>query len=580
MKQYRPLAIITIIILELILIFQLTGQVRLHQLEKSSTKWLIPAAYRVLPDGSQYHLKYISPGALLDSVGITTGGGGTVKGTGVATRFAWWVDVDSLSSDADAYWDNTNKRVGIGDTAPAYKLDTHHNSVSTSGTSVPIARVSATPTTDDAGIGLVVQNKRTAATDMGAFIALLNGSGNYSSNTSNAWRMYNQMNSSSVSEFVISSQTTAATTWTHRMYISDTGVPRFPALAATSGEQSVILSSDTGVLSDISGATNGQILKYDGDSWELSTDNNSGGTMSSWLLAASGTGGTASITDGATVTITAGTGITATRSGSNVTVTNSAPNVTTNLTMSGSASPYTLNSSDGSDVTYASGTGIGLSRSGDQLTITNNGDLDGTNEGYIGINSITAGSAKLVGGYYIGGGSPYGYSPTGTTITAGTGGVTFSGVATTNLNNNGSLTISVVPSYGRLSAAEYDQTFPATTWTAFNGFTSALSGGTGITPNTSTDRIDCIAGDFEIAYSCGFEATASGTAIFALMIEGSINTITQRTLTVVSGNRYSVAGTFILTLSANDSVGIAMYPSTTHTTAEVEDASLTIKKLF
>lgn len=45
-----------------------------------------------------------------------------------------------------------------------------------------------------------------------------------------------------------------------------------------------------------------------------------GGTMSSWLLAASGTGGTESITNGETFTITAGTGITATRSTNNVTI--------------------------------------------------------------------------------------------------------------------------------------------------------------------------------------------------------------------------------------------------------------------
>lgn len=42
--------------------------------------------------------------------------------------------------------------------------------------------------------------------------------------------------------------------------------------------------------------------------------------MTSWLLAASGTGGTSTITDGTTVTITAGTGMTATRSSGNITV--------------------------------------------------------------------------------------------------------------------------------------------------------------------------------------------------------------------------------------------------------------------
>ena len=44
---------------------------------------------------------------------------------------------------------------------------------------------------------------------------------------------------------------------------------------------------------------------------------------------------------------------------------------TTDLTITGASSPYTINSSDGTDVTVAQGTGIGLSRSSNQLTITN-----------------------------------------------------------------------------------------------------------------------------------------------------------------------------------------------------------------
>jgi hypothetical protein len=48
--------------------------------------------------------------------------------------------------------------------------------------------------------------------------------------------------------------------------------------------------------------------------------------MSSFLLAASGTGGTQTISNGNTVTITAGTGITATRSGGNITITNTNTN--------------------------------------------------------------------------------------------------------------------------------------------------------------------------------------------------------------------------------------------------------------
>jgi hypothetical protein len=48
----------------------------------------------------------------------------------------------------------------------------------------------------------------------------------------------------------------------------------------------------------------------------------SGGSMNSWYLAASGTGGSEQVTDSETVTITAGTGISATRSGGTVTIAN------------------------------------------------------------------------------------------------------------------------------------------------------------------------------------------------------------------------------------------------------------------
>jgi hypothetical protein len=46
-----------------------------------------------------------------------------------------------------------------------------------------------------------------------------------------------------------------------------------------------------------------------------------------------------------------------------------APAGTTNLTMSGASSPFTLNSDTGTDVTFAAGTGIELTRSTNQLTI-------------------------------------------------------------------------------------------------------------------------------------------------------------------------------------------------------------------
>ena len=49
-------------------------------------------------------------------------GGGTVKGTGTATRVAFWSATDTISSSADLYWDNTNNRLGVGLTSPQSPL--------------------------------------------------------------------------------------------------------------------------------------------------------------------------------------------------------------------------------------------------------------------------------------------------------------------------------------------------------------------------------------------------------------------------------------------------------------------------
>lgn len=46
-----------------------------------------------------------------------------VTGTGTATRVAFWDTGSSISSDADLYWDNVNKRLGVGTASPTYKLD-------------------------------------------------------------------------------------------------------------------------------------------------------------------------------------------------------------------------------------------------------------------------------------------------------------------------------------------------------------------------------------------------------------------------------------------------------------------------
>ncbi len=73
--------------------------------------------------------------------------------------------------------------------------------------------------------------------------------------------------------------------------------------------------------------------------------------------------------------------------------------ILTNLTFSGTTSPVTLNSSTGSDVTFTAGTGISLSASGTNMTVTNTGDLSATNEPLtisVGANSETLAGQTLI----------------------------------------------------------------------------------------------------------------------------------------------------------------------------------------
>jgi len=50
-----------------------------------------------------------------------------VSGTGQATRVAFWDSTSSLSSSADLYWDNTNGRLGVGNSVPLGTLDVSYS---------------------------------------------------------------------------------------------------------------------------------------------------------------------------------------------------------------------------------------------------------------------------------------------------------------------------------------------------------------------------------------------------------------------------------------------------------------------
>lgn len=134
----------------------------------------------------------------------------------------------------------------------------------------------------------------------------------------------------------------------------------------------------------ITAPTNGQVYAYNsaGNNWVPTTTGT--GTVTSVQLAA-GTGISISGTNPIT---TSGT----------ITVTNSSPNVTTNLNYTGTTSPVTLNSSDGTDVTFTAGSGITLSATGSNMTITASGGGGATNLSY---GALNTGGVSTYGDYVM-----------------------------------------------------------------------------------------------------------------------------------------------------------------------------------
>jgi len=86
-----------------------TGTVRFAGVGSTSTNTLI------LTSDANGNLSYRNAGAW-------AGGSDNVNGSGTATRVAFWSGTNTLSSNANLYWDNTNSRLGVGTSSPAEKL--------------------------------------------------------------------------------------------------------------------------------------------------------------------------------------------------------------------------------------------------------------------------------------------------------------------------------------------------------------------------------------------------------------------------------------------------------------------------
>ena len=269
---------------------------------------------------------------------------------------------------------------------------------------------------------------------------------------------------------------------------------------------------------------------------ELQTlDNTSDGTSHTTTL--SNTGGSIQLVEGSGISLTTtGTGL------NGIVTIASTSTGNTDLSISGTTSPLTLNSNTGTDVTITAGTGVSLTGTSGNVTINNTGvltegDALTTNEGSLTVNAGT-GSTSVISSNTSG--------STDVTITASTGlGISESGntIILTNTDPDQSTTNEVLT------------IFDGTNSEALGGQTLTVSGSGGITPTydpgTNTLTIGASGLDPSVTNEGALSVGAGG---------GNSSTITSNTsgssaVTIVGANSLLVTentGTRTITLTAPD----------------------------
>ena len=261
-------------------------------------------------------------------------------------------------------------------------------------------------------------------------------------------------------------------------------------------------------------------------------------------------------------------------------ITNEAQSWTNSGTTSYTGTLSQANGSGGGSFNINAGTAIGVAHSSGTVTITNNGDTDLSNEAHITLASGTSSSVNIKGAYQSG--ASIFANGTGVTINAGTN-VSFSGISNTP-TGAGSFTINAVQPIGhiRSNGNLVTQTWE-TSWTVVDfGAGANKSIGSGVTANVSSDRIETTAGGtYELTYSFSFKSPNTGTYNFAIG-EGTgttVNTLTQRDLTVSSANQNMIVSGSLLLLptAATNYYIIVQAPSSS--SVDVMDIHFMVKKL-
>lgn len=272
----------------------------------------------------------------------------------------------------------------------------------------------------------------------------------------------------------------------------------------------------------------------------------------------------------------------------------------TDLTISGTTSPLTLNSSTGTDITITSGTGISLMGTSGNVTINNTGvitETDGsiTNEGSLTVNAGT-GTTSVISSNTSG--------STDVTITAGTGMSISENTGTNNITlTNASPDQTVVLTGAGINVVT--GTYPSFTITGTEvdgSITNELQTITATSDATShTETLSSTGGSIKLVEGSGITLTTTGTSADAIVtiastasgttdltITGSSSPLTLNSssgtdVTLTAGTGVTLSGTSgnaTITNSAPDQTVVltgagitaitGTYPSFTVTSTEVD----------
>lgn len=354
----------------LILLFPLVsfGQTKLSQLERASTRWDLPVAYRNV--NGTYAQGYLGFLEYLDSINYSAGvvnvviPGYGIEGFITNDTLVLYADTTELQRKLTLTTSGTSGpatltggtlnipqyTAGVNGTGTQYKVPRWLTSSSLENSATPLWDYNGIVGIGQTGTGDFITNayKFQVYQPSGALTTYHKATG-----TNNVFERYENPNAA----------------WWHGIHTTNNwgvfggGINFFNILY--SGQVSISNLSGTGtrmVVASPSGVLSTQTIPAASTTSLFNTSITGGVKVNTTTQTNSG------------ININSGTGISvAFTDAANMTITNTSPATATNLTFSGAASPFTLNSSTGTDVTFTAGSNITLTGTSTNLTISSSG---------------------------------------------------------------------------------------------------------------------------------------------------------------------------------------------------------------